>query len=788
MRIKQSIFKGERPLTAKTLLPEQEAITATNCKLERGYLAPWKAPKKTYAIPDQGTFNSLYRYEEPGGKHWIWSAKKLDFVGSPIVDDPHWRDYMTGDGPPRVYCRELVSDPFNFDTDFYLLGVPAPEFAPVIDSGYTGGLLYRAYAYSYVVVLNNIDAEEGPPSDVVSITDYGSGDVTLSGFTAPPASRQIGKIRIYRTNLSTSGIVAFQYVGEFETAGVDFSAYTFTDNVSDANLQPDFPYPTSYTPPPENMKGLTSLFNGSFAGFYGNTVYISEPYLPHAWPHSYPVEDNIIALGWFGTTLVVLTDESPYLMYGPPESMEVAKLPTKMPCISEWSISSENGVIFSSNEGLGMVDQNGATIITANIITETQWKDSYYPKTMKLVYFESKIFGFHVAGSFVFDVNSGIFASMDILASALFVERGTGNFYYITDDADKEAYNAIYQFEGDPNDYLQYTWKSKRFMLPYYCVFTAARVITALDEYTEIAALIASNAANLAENEAMLIPKTWNPDDKDTDITLSDSNKTAKNTTFGVGHGYSSVRGEFGIDTTGDPVYFEVHVITRGSTTETTTVGIANSSMPLSALKCGATADSWGYLASGAKYHSNVSTSPFGDTYTSNDIIGIYIDGAKVWFSKNGTWQGVTLQTDPENGLNPAYSDLSGTIYPFLTLYGDAASPESVLKFLTADLTYTPPTGTRTMKNVGGDINDDPLLDLPVLGDNLNEVLDLDVTSAITFNVYGDGSLVHTESVSGNNPFRLTPANLYKRMEYEIIGYVPISEIVLATSMGELET
>ena len=226
---------------------------------------------------------------------------------------------------PRVLTTSILSATFDFTTDYYKLGVPAPAAALTIDAGYTPGATYRAYIYTYVVKLGTTDAEEGQNSAIASITDYGSGDVTLSGFTEPPASRSIGKIRIYRTAASTSGVAEFLFVGEFDTAGVDFSTYTFTDDVADSALGEAFTC-EDWAPPPATLAGLIAPDGGSLAGFVGNRVYISEPFLPHAWPYSYPVDSTIVGLGYIGNTIVVLTDEFIYLMSGTADAMSTTKL------------------------------------------------------------------------------------------------------------------------------------------------------------------------------------------------------------------------------------------------------------------------------------------------------------------------------------------------------------------------------------------------------------------------------------------------------------------------------
>jgi len=598
LRIVQNIFSGERPKLASHLLAPGEAQTAQNCKLDKGELRSWKDYEFVENIEGLGTPATLYLYQNDDIDYWITDELLLDFARTAVAGDPHNRLYYTGKDEPRVLAKELISDPFDLDTDYYKLGVPAPTSAPTIDAGYTTDSAYRAYVYSYVVRLGDLDCEEGPPSDTVAITDYDSGNVTLSGFTEPPANRQIGKIRIYRTSAATTAVASFLYVGEFETDGVDFDTFTFTDSVAEADLGTDSPQPDTFVPPPTDLDGLLSLINGSFAGFSGNVVYVSEPYLPHAWPYEYPVAADIVGLARFGNTLVVLTDSTPYYLIGPPEAMEVMPLEDIYPCLSKRGIvMGQNGVLYPTQKGYALIDQNGVRIVTESIVDPTTWNDVYHPSSLHAYFFEDRIFAFHATGSFILDFPNDRFTTLDIYPDACHIARGTGSFYLIKpiDDTDIAGDHAIYKWEGADYDRLQYDWKSNRRVLPYDTNFAAAKIIRNATDLAAIEAIIDQNIENIEANaEAMA----------DGDI--------------------------------GDPLDF-------------------------------------------------------------------------------------------------------------------------------------------------GDIDDED-----VHADDLEPVYDIDMNTDIVFKLYGDGALIHTETVSDDEPFSLPGGVLYQEIEYELIGYVAVKEVRIATSMQEL--
>lgn len=107
------------------------------------------------------------------------------------------------------------------------------------------------------------------------------------------------------------------------------------------------------------------MANGVMVGFRDNEVYFSEPYLPHAWPARYrlTVDYPIVALGSFGTTIVVATEGRPFLITGShPESMSQLELDLIEPCVSARSMASMgHGVVYASRNGLVYVGRRALT-------------------------------------------------------------------------------------------------------------------------------------------------------------------------------------------------------------------------------------------------------------------------------------------------------------------------------------------------------------------------------------------------------------------------------------------
>ena len=116
--------------------------------------------------------------------------------------------------------------------------------------------------------------------------------------------------------------------------------------------------------------------------------------------------------------------------------------------------------------------------------------------------------------------------------------------------------------------------------------------------------------------------------------------------------------------------------------------GIAQDNAGLSTY-IGGNANSWGYHPSGLTY-TNATSSSYGNTWTTNDIIGVAFDAdnGKLYFSKNGTFQN---SGNPVTGTNPAYSSLTTT--PYFPAFQTNSSTTSSINFGQRPFSYTPPSG-----------------------------------------------------------------------------------------------
>jgi hypothetical protein len=186
---------------------------------------------------------------------------------------------------------------------------------------------------------------------------------------------------------------------------------------------------------------------------------------------------------------------------------------------------------------------------------------------------------------------------------------------------------------------------------------------------------VVSNAAACTVDS--LTYATWNPADKSAGMALSGGNLTSDGSDAGT------VRATLGKAT--GKWYWE---ITFGSPPERD-VGIAKATHALGTY-CGGTSDSWGYyLGDGKVYTGADSGTAYGGTAGAGAVISVALDmtNGKVFFAINGTWQS---SGNPAAGTNPAFSGLSGTIYPCI---GGGDNGIATANFGASAFAFTPPAG-----------------------------------------------------------------------------------------------
>ena len=324
-----------------------------------------------------------------------WGATSLEYFAAATTDffEQGWeteRDvYEDGATHKEVRSARVSASAVEGTTQF---GVGFSEFYYDVDrtASDASELEDRTYVYTYVSELG----EEGPPSPVSNVVAALNGDSvfisSIPGYTE--SGYDISLARLYRTSSTAAG-TEYQFVKEFPIANNFNSTY---DTVRGEDLSEVLTTATWFPPDP-GMIGITEMANGMLIGFKGKTLFLCEPYFPHAWPAEYDqaVDYDIIGLAAFGNNIAVLTTGYPYILNGShPRNVNLRPYKINQACMSRQSIATEGDrVYYASPDGLVELSVNGARIVTEKYALKKEWA-SYEPATMVGAFHDGKYFGF----------------------------------------------------------------------------------------------------------------------------------------------------------------------------------------------------------------------------------------------------------------------------------------------------------------------------------------------------------------------------------------------------------
>ena len=238
----------------------------------------------------------------------------------------------------------------------------------------------------YIVTFLTDWDEESAPSPPSALLELDQNDQVAVTASAPPPGRNIVAWKLYRSSTTNSG-AAYQLVedknavnAQLATDGT-FRGFTvgnlaYTDAKAQGELQETCPT-LSWEEPPTNLLGLVGLPNGIMAGFFGKTLCLSEPYAPYAWPVEYQqtLEYDIVGIGVFGQTAVILTKGNPYYASGADSaSFSTQKMESPQACIAKRTIVPvEGGVVFASPDGLCLATPGGVQLFTQGVYSKVDW-------------------------------------------------------------------------------------------------------------------------------------------------------------------------------------------------------------------------------------------------------------------------------------------------------------------------------------------------------------------------------------------------------------------------------
>lgn len=519
MKIVVNRFLGIAPKKAIHLLDPSQAQTARNAKLWSESLRPFDGLANLEALSKTGAIQTIFRYD--ADTTWLHWTQDVNAVRGPISGDGLEKLYYTGTDLPRVTTND-VHDAGTPGTSIppasYKLGIPAPVGPPVATDNAAGNITGTSVTWVYTFVRKFSDGtiEESAPSPASNALNLAArnASVTMPNGAITHADFGINYKRLYRD----------EGEGYFYVTEELLATSPYVDDIATASLGDEIET-ALYLPPPDGMVGLIGLPNGVTAGFYRNTVYLSAPYRPHAYPllNQYTVNSPIVGLGNVGASIVVCTESHPFIGRGvDPAAYAFRRHPGLFPCISKRSIaSSDLGVLWSCPSGIAISDASTVALATKSFLTRKEWTADFAPTTLHGTVHDGRYYAWFTTATNSDGVKTGGGIVLDMAEKAFLVTLG--DYVYAAQattgggaDADElwiakknsAAANAnyVYQFDADAANPLSYTWKSKLHIMPGLDNLMVAQVRAEFDSElsaAEISALEASIAAAQAFNAAL---------------------------------------------------------------------------------------------------------------------------------------------------------------------------------------------------------------------------------------------------------------------------------------------
>lgn len=456
-------FSGLRPLLDPLLLDTAEAVVADNVQLTSGALAPLLGTTTLKALTKSNP-QTIWRYGTSANEneYWLEFLAETDVMASPLPEDVWGRAYWTDGVKPKYGPSTAILSGSSYPGASYDLGIPAPTVTPLM-SGTAPTVAATAESRTVVITYVSAYGEEGPPSPASLVYSLDPAQpVTYSNLgTAPAGSYNIATKRIYRSS-SVGSSAQFQFVAEIPVAQT-----SYVDSIAQGALGEILPS-ENWIAPPDGLKGLRMLASGAAIGFVGNTAYLSEPNLPHAWPHKYPIDFQIVGVAAIDQSAVLLTSGYPFVLDGAdPSAMTPRRLNQRQACASKASIvETEGGVLYASPDGLVAVDSSGVNLVSTKHYTRKQWQ-ALNPSSFRAFSHDGRYIALYTKadnsrGILIFDptgqspFHTTSSQNAVTVITAAFSDPRTDTFY-LAQGGNIVRYNA--------GSALSYTWRSKPFRL-----------------------------------------------------------------------------------------------------------------------------------------------------------------------------------------------------------------------------------------------------------------------------------------------------------------------------------
>jgi len=375
------VFAGMVPAMDPRMLDSKNASMALNTYMYsgavRGFAQQVRINKTDFLASTTTVFRIPANLSDPGylyDSYWLeFTDVNTDVILAPSAGDSFTRYYWTAPSHPPMYNtrdRIIAGQPA------WILGLDQPGKPNVVVSG---GSSTTIISRAYIATMVTEYGEEGPASDpflVENAKEDATFTVTVPGVPAGDlgVNRNVKKVRLYRTVVSTNATASYYLVHEWTATTAPM---VFADTLSDIVIASKPTLESTLWTAPPALEGWATMPNGIVVGFKGKELWFSEPYRPHAWPVAYTLLLNfdIVGIGVIGQTAVICTEGNPYTASGINSfSMATSMLASFEPCLAKGSIlPTEEGVYYMSPNGLILVNAGRAENITKQFITRDWW-------------------------------------------------------------------------------------------------------------------------------------------------------------------------------------------------------------------------------------------------------------------------------------------------------------------------------------------------------------------------------------------------------------------------------
>jgi len=275
------------------------------------------------------------------------------------------------------------------------------------------------------------EEESAPCTPTATITLASGQGIRISNLVAGVGTgNNVTHFRIYRLSVGTTG-ADYQYLTELAVAVTTYDDYSGTGL---NEVESDILETTTWAVPPDTMEGLTQGSNGMMFGFVGNKIYVSEPYIPYAYPSGYTItiDHDIVAMRAYRNSIIVLTEGPVTVITGSePQSLDVVTDRFGQKCASAQSaVVTSIGVMYATPDGLAVYNGQQGELLSRDIITKEDWA-AWVPSSMMAFYYDEKYFCFIKGSSLGFVYN---FKDQASLYSPYFIDKLVYGGYVDPDD------------------------------------------------------------------------------------------------------------------------------------------------------------------------------------------------------------------------------------------------------------------------------------------------------------------------------------------------------------------